>query len=76
MKNTKLTRWEFQIGDLVLIRDGTLTGRVVGRMEDSTGLQYRVIWWKDQDRQDAWLFGFELGKDQSTCIGFGEVTNG
>jgi len=50
----------FAVGDPILILGPNYPGQVTGCMVDSTGLQYRIVWWKDGERKCEWLYAFEL----------------
>lgn len=53
-------QFKFDIGDKVLIKDIQRPGKVEALMIDFLGVQYRIVYWDNSKRENAWLGPDEL----------------
>jgi hypothetical protein len=58
--STSTVKFAFAVGARVKIRETAHPGQVTGCMADSSGEQYRVVWWNNGERRCEWLYAFEL----------------
>ena len=52
--------FRFDLGDRVLIREIQRPGKVEALMVDFLGVQYRIVYWDNSKRENAWLGADEL----------------
>jgi hypothetical protein len=52
--------FKFDLGDRVLIREIQRPGKVEALMIDFLGVQFRVVYWDNSKRENAWLGEDEL----------------
>lgn len=53
-------KFEFSIGDRVIIKEVQRPGRVELIQIDFVGVQYRVCYWDNSERKVAWLYADEI----------------
>ena len=53
-------RFEFDIGDRVLIRGSSIEADVTGLLKDHDGEQYNICWWYNGNLYTAWVFSREI----------------
>ena len=51
----------YEVGDEILVKPIGLPGIVVALLWDRDGRQYKVAFWSEGDRKEAWLFPQEVG---------------
>jgi len=51
---------DFSVGDKVIVKELQRPGRIDMIQVDSIGVQYRVGFWDNATRQNAWLYADEL----------------
>ncbi len=51
---------EFEIGDLVLIKEIQRPGRVEVIQHDFLGTTYRIAFWDNSKRESVWLYADEI----------------
>ena len=56
----KTVNFEYDIGDTVKVRDIGMAGRVDALSLDSNGELYRVVYWNDGNRNQVWMYAWEL----------------
>ena len=56
----RLETFEFNLGDKVIINELQRPGKVEALMIDFLGVQYRVAFWDNSQRQTVWLSADEL----------------
>lgn len=50
----------YSIGESVRVKAIEMMGRVDAMMCDSSGNQYRVVYWNDGQRYAVWMYDWEL----------------
>lgn len=50
----------FSVGDKVMVKEVQRPGRVDMIQLDSVGLQYRIAYWDNSERKNAWLYADEI----------------
>jgi len=52
--------FQYDLGDHVNIIDVNRPGRVDSQINDVNRKQYRVVYWSDGQRRNAWMYDWEL----------------
>ena len=56
----RTVQFKHDIGDTVKVRDIGMAGRVDALSLDSNGELYRVVYWNDGNRNQVWMYDWEL----------------
>jgi hypothetical protein len=56
----KTVNFKYAIGDSVKILAITMKGRVDSLLLDSNGEMYRVVYWNNGDRNQVWMYDWEI----------------
>ena len=56
----RTVQFKYDIGDTVKVRDIGMAGRVDALSLDSNGELYRVVYWNDGNRNQVWMYDWEL----------------
>ncbi len=50
----------FELGQVVVVRDADIRARVDAVQFDFDGIQYRIHWWAEGQRQCTWVHAVEI----------------
>lgn len=62
--NLKTVEFEYDLGQAVRIKAIDMIGRVDSLSLDNNGHTYRVVYWNDGARCQAWMYDWELEASQ------------
>lgn len=57
---SRMIKAEYDLGEKVQIVAIERTGRITGVTFDQEGTAYRVVYWDDGQRENVWMFDWEL----------------
>ena len=56
----RTVNFKYNIGDTVKVLDIAMMGRVDSLSLDTNGEMYRVVFWNNGDRNQIWMYDWEL----------------
>ena len=56
----RTVNFKYNIGDTVKVLDIAMMGRVDSLALDTNGEMYRVVFWNNGDRNQIWMYDWEL----------------
>jgi len=56
----KAVEFEYDIGQAVKVTAVEMPGRVDSLLLDNNGKMYRVVYWNDGERQQVWMYEWEI----------------